>query len=145
MNESPASDDRMMAAVAHFFGPLGATIVWATQKDRSHYVRFQALQALCFDFVALIVITALMFLVVGAISMGIFGSIYAVASEPSSEQAPSVIFFSAMALPFAGLACALPLSLVITVVRSIAAFSLISGRDFRYPVIGSWLEGFLAT
>jgi len=29
------SDERVMAALSHFFGLIAAVIVWATQKDRS--------------------------------------------------------------------------------------------------------------
>ena len=38
-----SSDDRIMAALAHFLGLFGALIIWATQKDKSRFVKFQAL------------------------------------------------------------------------------------------------------
>lgn len=39
-----SSDERLMAAVSHLFGLLVAIIVWATQKEKSIFVRFQAVQ-----------------------------------------------------------------------------------------------------
>ena len=43
------SDERVMAALAHFFGLIAALIVWVLNKDKSRFVRFQALQALALD------------------------------------------------------------------------------------------------
>lgn len=43
-SEAPlTSDEKLMGALAHFFGPLVAVIVWITQKEKSPFVKFQAL------------------------------------------------------------------------------------------------------
>jgi len=47
----PTPDERVTAALAHaatllpMMGALASIVIWATQKDRSRYVAFQALQA----------------------------------------------------------------------------------------------------
>ena len=50
--EKPTSDEKVLAALAHasvlfaFFGPVGPTLIWAFQRNKSKYVRFHALQAM---------------------------------------------------------------------------------------------------
>jgi uncharacterized Tic20 family protein len=51
----PTQDDRIMAALSHitvilpFFGVVAPIIIWVTQKEKSQYVAFQALQALAYQ------------------------------------------------------------------------------------------------
>ena len=52
----PTSDDRLLSALAHLFGILVALIIWATHKDKSPSVRFQAVQAIAFDIVVMVFI-----------------------------------------------------------------------------------------
>jgi uncharacterized Tic20 family protein len=56
-----SSDEKLMGAVAHFFGPLVALIIWSTQKEKSHFVKFQALQALAIDIFLVVVMGILFF------------------------------------------------------------------------------------
>src|SRR4030066_2593602 len=66
---APTSDESIMAAISHFFGFLVALIVWVTQKDKSRFVRFQAIQAMAFD----LVVSVITFLIVGCMMVMIFG------------------------------------------------------------------------
>ena len=59
------------------------------------------------------------------------------AVEPLEALRPAVLF------PVMIATCITPISLLITAVRLAASFSILSGRDFRYPLIGKWLENFL--
>ncbi len=81
MNEetglSPNSDERMMAALAHFFGTIGALIIWVIQKDKSRFVRFQAVQALAFDFAVMLFTIVLSGCLVGVMFIGVFGTMFA--------------------------------------------------------------------
>ena len=54
-------DERLMSGLSHLFGWLIALIIWATQRERSEFVRFQTLQAIAFDVVMIVVIFVLMF------------------------------------------------------------------------------------
>jgi uncharacterized Tic20 family protein len=46
---SYSSEDKILAALGHLFGIIAAIIIWAVQKDKSEYVRFQASQAVVFS------------------------------------------------------------------------------------------------
>lgn len=146
---SPTSDERLMAALAHFFGPVVALIIWATQKDKSRFVRFQAVQALAFDltvFVALFVfIGCFLVIVFGTVFLGTAGAFAAANQNQNSDGSAlglvaSLIFF----LPFLAW-CPMMLLIVGTLVaRVVAAINVLQGKDFRYPVLGARVEKFLA-
>ena len=137
-----SSDEKLMGAAAHFFGPLAALIIWGTQKDKSPFIKFHTLQALAFDLVTITSLGIFFFCAFGVVFVGMFGSILSMTytSSPESEfrfLLPAVLF------PVMITTCITPISLLITAVRLAASFSILSGRDFRYPLIGKWLENFL--
>jgi len=53
-------DERIMAALAHasailpFWGLIGAIVIWATQKEKSRFVGFQALQVIAYQIVLIL-------------------------------------------------------------------------------------------
>ncbi len=57
---APSQNDKIMAALAHIsavlplIGVIAPTIIWATQKDKSEYVAFQALQAVAYQLVMIL-------------------------------------------------------------------------------------------
>lgn len=142
------SDERALAAVAHFFGALVALIVWATQKDKSPFIRFQAIQALAFD-VTIVLFTMLLFGCIFAASMCAMLASMAVtialaASESQASNLFGILFFLPTMIP---LALWLPMMFYGTslfIVRIVAAASVLQGRDFRYPWLGQQVEKFLA-
>ncbi len=52
---TPTQDERIMAALSHasaiipMMGVIAPIVIWATQKDKSSYVVFQALQAIVYQ------------------------------------------------------------------------------------------------
>ena len=52
MNTAASSDEKILAALAHgsvflmFLGPVVPVILWVTQRKKSNYVSFHALQAM---------------------------------------------------------------------------------------------------
>jgi len=135
------SDERVMAAIAHLFGVAGALIVWALQKDKSGFVRFQAVQALAFSVLTSLVTMAAFACMFGMMMLAVAAGTYeAVSNPPQDFPAFMVIPFG---FPFLMFTCMMPFSLVIFACHLIAAFSVASGRDFRYPWLGRRVEGFL--
>jgi uncharacterized Tic20 family protein len=140
---SPSSNDKLMAALAHLFGPLVAIIVWTTQKDKSRFVKFQALQALAFDVILVVVMGIVFFCIFGVMAVGMFGSMYSVLGNTSSPDSIPPFFMLPFMFPFTMFACIFPFSLLMLGVRLIASVSILNGRNYQYPLLGKWVENFL--
>ena len=140
---SPTSDEKLMGALAHLFGPLVAVIVWAIQKDKSRFVKFQALQALIFDLVVAVGMGAFFFCLFGVMFLGMSMSMFSVMNTPPSDAQIAPFFFLPFMFLFMTFGCILPSSFVLLIIRLLAAVSVLNGRNYRYPLIGKWLDGFL--
>lgn len=144
MNSSPTSDEKIMAALAHgsillmFLGPIVPTGIWTLQRTKSKYVRFHALQAMGYQ--------ALLFWL--WIVMGILFSVLALCLI-----FPLVIFINKNSGSIAVASFGIEIFLILAIFLSmglflltgiIGAISCFLGRDFRYPLIGKWLERYLS-
>ncbi len=140
----PTSDESLMAAISHFFGLLVAFIVWATQKDKSRYVRFQSIQAMAYDLliyvIAFLVIGAFMLLIFGMLALGVGGIVvFGSQSNPTVEPIRTLIALMT-ATPFLIPCIFIPISGIIFIVRLIATIQTFQGKDFRYPWLGAMVE-----
>lgn len=138
--ENPTSEEKVLAALAHgsvlfaWFGPIAPTILWVTQRKKSKYVRFHALQAMGYQ--------ALGFWgwILGIIAafIGMFGVTFLVALVLDANQMKSsaieifLQFF--MILSIFGLWGFFFLG------GLAGAVFCMTGYDFRYPIIGPWLK-----
>jgi uncharacterized Tic20 family protein len=131
-------NDKIMAAIAHilviipFWGLIGASIIWATHKNKSHFVAYQALQAIVYQLLSGL----------AGVAFGCYTFILTLyllfpptpnirTTEPSAGLIlyPSVIGW---------------LVIVAYVVYAIwGGISVLRGHDFRYLIIGTRLEQFL--
>lgn len=140
MNTFPTSDEKIMAALAHgsiffaFLGPNAPVAIWASQRKKSNYVRFHALQAMGYQAVmfwlwiaAMILIMCLAF----PISMSMLEDSQNTAAAPFFVQVFMFLtIFGMMGLFFlAGI---------------IGAVACLLGREFRYPILGTQVKKFLA-
>ena len=141
---NPNSDENLMAAISHLLGWLVALVVWATQKDKSPYVRFQSMQALAFDLITGLVVSimvgcmmVLIFIVlgVGIGDIAIFGSL----GNPTAEPVRSVVALMTT-VPFLVPCMIIPLAAIIFIARLIATIQTLKGKDFRYPWLGALVD-----
>lgn len=128
-----------MSAIAHgsviLFGTgiIAAIIVWITQKDKSRYVAFQALQSLIYQSLGLLVFGVSMCCWLGLYFLS-FIPLMASAEQGSSDP-PAFFVFSMILLvvPFAIMG--------VWILGGLwGAVRTLQGRDFRYLVIGDQLE-----
>ncbi len=151
MNQANAlntsSDDRIMAAAAHFFGLIVAIIILLISKDRSRFLKYQAIQAMLFDLVVgfgLSMLFFLIFFIIFIIGFIIFILFTAIASSNSNAQniypimALIPIFF-----PFSLFCFIMPWALVLLIGRLVAAINVLNGKDFRYPWLSKWVDRFM--
>jgi uncharacterized Tic20 family protein len=143
MNNPPSVDEKMMAALAHasvflsFLGGIVPTLIWSFQRRKSDYVRFHALQAMgyqtSFFWLWIIAIIGLVFF-----SICLLVPITVLIGETSSnlEWAPFLI----QPLILVGVFGIFGSHFLIGFVGAIFCFL---GREFRYPLLGTWLEKYL--
>lgn len=143
MNDKPSRDARLLAALAHAailtggIGPIAGIFIFVTQKDKSTYAAGQALQAVVYQFLGILVTI---------IAWSCWGLFYAVTFIPivtAPEQysdAPPPIFWVGMAsmiVPFIVMG-------IWGLYGLYGAFRAWAGAEFRYVIIGpaveKWLE-----
>jgi uncharacterized Tic20 family protein len=143
---STIQDERVMAAIAHAtvvfsaVGLIGPLIIWGTQREKSRFVAFQALQAAAYQFLLL-----LGGLLAGALYVCSFLSlpVTALLSAPFDERA-------ALCFPFLGFSCTFGVLFLLMLAWMayvgyglFAAVSVLQGNDFRYVLLGPRLERYL--
>jgi len=135
-------DERLIAAVSHGLvlafglGMIGATVIWVLQKEKSRYAAFQALQAAAYQFIGFLAYM---------LCWICWGSLYGISFIPiimnpqQYENKPPAFFFVSLAL------MVIPLALAgLWVLYGLwAGVRTLQGREFRYLVIGPWLEHYL--
>jgi uncharacterized Tic20 family protein len=122
------------------FGLIGPLVIWGTQREKSPFLAFQALQAAAYQFLLLIG-----GLLAGALYMCSFLSmpITALLSAGFEEGA-------AICLPFLGFSCTFGILFLLMLAwlayvgyGLFAALSVLQGNEFRYAFLGPRLEGYL--
>ena len=138
----PNRDERIMAAICHasiVLEPIGLVIpliIWINQKDKSRYIAFQALQAVAFQLARLIgaFIGIGCYLVVGIAAIFL--------ATPSGVPIPGR--FPSEMLPPLVIAGIIILFAIGTFIYAIVGTGMtLFGKDFRYILIGGWVEQFM--
>jgi uncharacterized Tic20 family protein len=135
-------DERTWATLAHasallnifsgMGGLIAALVIWLTQREKSAWVAFHALQSLIFQ----TAVTAITVLVVGVVWVVGFIVSFATVGFGTIVAVPVMIlvFFAGFAMIAAGIGYSL-----------YGAYQLNQGRDFRYKWIGDWVQQRIAT
>lgn len=131
------SNERITAAMAHgsiivpTFGIIVPILIWVTNKDKSKYVAYHALQGLSLQ------VTMLLYTLLGGICymfsfMGFFLTDF---TNTPSNQPPAFIFvpFGVMGLMLLGM-------FLFYVYGIFAALMVALGKNFQYPLIGRLAE-----
>ena len=133
-------DDRMMAALAHvgiivpMIGIFIPIVIWVTQKGKSTYVAFQALQALVYQ-----ILLVLVWFVGMACYMGSFIPTFLIglATSGSKNPSPADLMFLLPVIIFAVIGVVAAIYILFGLVGTVQA---LRGKEFRYPWLGSFLE-----
>jgi uncharacterized Tic20 family protein len=151
MSEKPESsvstqDERVLAAVAHATivfsaaGLIGPLVIWGTQREKSPFLAFQALQAAAYQFLLLIagLLAAVLYM-----CTFLCVPLSALLSTPLDEGA-------AVCFPFLTFSCTCGVLFLLMLAYLaymgyglFGAASVLQGTDFRYVWLGTWLERYV--
>lgn len=142
METKPEStqDDRLLAALCHIavllpmWGLILSGLIWATQREKSTYVRRQGVQALAWQVTLMVVF----FLGMGCYMLSIFGIIGGTIVANTSEP-PTFIF-----LPFGVFGLIFLMMFLFVIFGIWATIRSAQGRDFVYPLVGGWALRYFA-
>jgi len=139
----PIQDERIMAAISHAsiiaggFGIVAAAVIWLMQRDKSSYVRFQALQATVYQFVGMLALL---------LTWACWGCFYALSFVPMMrdpqgfEDAPPPIFW----ISLASMVVPLVIMGLWWLYGLYGGLRTLQGRDFQYLGLGSMVRRYMS-
>jgi uncharacterized Tic20 family protein len=136
MNEKMKSDDKLMSMLSHLailipnIGILAPIVIWFTQKEKSKFVRYNALQAIFFQllFFILLILSIFIGIILMAISL--------ILASTSSGGEPGVFFWVSMGV----MNLYFPLWFFFSIYAIVGAVKSFKGKTFRYLIIGKIIE-----
>ncbi len=141
---TPNQDERVMAALSHvsallpMIGVIAPIVIWATQKEKSQYVAFQALQAVAYQ----LSMIAAWFIGMGCYMLSFFGTFFTIPFSDSS-QSISPFFALGFIIPFLVFGAIFIGGFLFVVYGVIGAVMTFQGKSFRYVIIGNRVERFM--
>ena len=136
MNEKIKSDDKLMSILSHLailipnIGILAPIVIWLTQKEKSKFVRYHAIQAIFFQLLFFILLMLSIF--IGIILM----AISIMLANVSSGGEPGAFFWVSMGI----INLYFPLWFFFSIYAIVAAVKSYRGKIFRYLIIGKIVE-----
>ena len=136
MNEKIKSDDKLMSILSHLailipnIGILAPIVIWLTQKEKSKFVRYNAVQAIFFQLLFFILLMLSLF--IGIILM----AISLMFTNVSSGGEPGTFFWVSMGI----MNLYFPLWFFFSIYAIVAAVKSYRGKIFRYLIIGKIVE-----
>lgn len=131
-----SKEEKLMALLSHLsifvpnIGILAPIIIWVTNKEKSNFVRFNALQAIFFQLIFFILM--MLFIFVGIILMLVAIPWF----DLSSNAEPGILFFLSMVFMF----MYFPLWIIFGIYAAVASAKSFKGRIFKYAIIGRIIE-----
>jgi len=145
-NSLPNQNDKIMAALGHIsvlmplIGLIAPIIIWTTQKEKSKYVAFQALQAIAYQLVMIFAY----FIAMGCYMISFFGTFLTIpfageSSNPSAGPIGMLGFF----IPFLIFGFIFIGGGLFILYGIVGAVFTLQGKNFRYFIIGDRVANFL--
>jgi uncharacterized Tic20 family protein len=162
-----SQDDKIMAALGHatiiwpVMGIVAPLVIWATQRQKSRFVAFQALQAAVYHMTLILAglacgvcfLCSYVGMIVGAIAMPFSAALTMPGAGTSGEELPPEawipILLGVLGMIVAYLAIFGLLFLGLAVWAAYVGYGLygavanLRGKEFRYVILGSRLERYL--
>ena len=140
------SDERILAAVAHGsiilfgWGVIVAMLLWITQRQKSTFVAFHALQAVLYQLLqtlyAFIIIP-----LVGLLAICVLAGVAFFSNSGNTSQTSPLLFVLAQFAFIGSFFCGFGVYVLLGLA---GALWLFLRRDFYYPLIGRRMEAFIS-
>ena len=141
---TPNQDERVMAALSHIsallpmMGIIAPIVIWVTQKEKSKYVAFQALQALAYQLSMFLAY----FIGMGCYMFSFFGTFFTIPFSDSSQSASPLIALGFI-IPFLVFGAIFIGGFIFIIYGIVGAVMAFQGKPFRYIIIGNRVERFM--
>ncbi len=141
-SSQPTSDERILAAVAHasvllaFLGPVIPAVLWTTQRRKSQYAAYHALQAMGYQTI-IFWVWILLSMLLGILLMLMVVILEILSRNPSSLAETWAISEFVVFLTIFGIGG------FFILVGILGGALCLMGRNFRYPLLGGWLWKYL--
>lgn len=135
MNEKLNSDHKLMSMLSHLamlipnVGMIVPVAIWLTQKEKSKFIRFHAVQAIFFQLLFFILLMLSLF--IGIILMAV-----SIMLANNSGSEPGLFFWISMGI----VNFYFPLWFIFSIFAIIAGVKSFRGKRFRYFIIGKIIE-----
>ncbi len=136
-------DEHILAALAHvsailpMIGVLAPIIIWVTQREKSRYTAFQALQAIVFQLVIVLLYFAGFACYLGSFFLVFLGTGFFSGFRVSGAAGLLFLF------PFGVILLMLVVMFLMVIYGLVGAVMTFQGKDFRYALIGRWVEHYI--
>ena len=139
-----SSDEKIWAGFAYLLGFLPAIIIWLLKKDESLYVKFQAMQAATYSGIvglmtAFLLVVQAILIVILAISAFIGTNVIADSLRPESPMIYLALTIVFVMIIVTGVGLKALFILALKLVNLVASVYAFTGKDWRYPVLGTWV------
>lgn len=137
-----STEEKILAALSHAslilsgFGLVIPALLWGLQRKKSEYVKTQSVQALAYQLFFVIVNFLMTLLMMIAMFAFMFIVISMSKSNPPADWLMPVVIIVPILLIFGFFG-------IYILIGFIGAVSCLFGKDFRYPLLGSWIENYL--
>jgi len=141
----PAQNDKIMAALAHIsallplMGVIAPIVIWATQKDKSEFVAFQALQAVAY----LLLMILAWFVGMGCYMLSFFSTFLTIPFAESSGAPDSPFLMLGFFVPFIIFGLIFLGGAIFIIYGVVGAIMTFQGKNFHYLFLGNRLETYL--
>jgi uncharacterized Tic20 family protein len=140
-------ENRWVAAMGHFsviialWGMLVPLTAWLTQGKQNLYLKFQSIQTLILQAVALILNFVAVFVYFSGFFL-LFATMGVIETQfGSSSGMISLILFGVISMIAILILLLIP---VLHILGQWAGYRVLKGDDYRYPLIGRWVERWIA-
>lgn len=143
-NGESLTGESTLAGLGHLsilggLSPILVPILWATAKQRSQFLTYHLLQAALFQLLTMGIILTWLFVMLGLpLLFGWVGGLLPTAIFTAVTEITASPVFSSGCPGIMGI-----LVLITGILALVAAIRAFKGKEFHYPVVGSWLANYL--